>query len=78
MASNLICHEVKENKSKRIVNTKTKTNLKQKQILKDKEYTVIIDDDSSQKYQCTRCEKKFKTRMLMFNHHYRTHKEIKL
>ena len=50
----------------------------QRQQMKNKEYTVIIDNDSSTKYQCRRCEKKYNTRQHILVHHHHVHKEMKL
>ena len=48
-----------------------------RQKMKGREYFVIIDNDSSAKYQCKRCEKKYNTRQLILEHHYNIHKEMK-
>ena len=45
--------------------------------LKDKEYKVIIDDDTNTRYQCRRCEKKCNTRDQILLHHYYVHREMK-
>ena len=49
----------------------------QKNRMKDKEYTVLFEHDSSQKYHCNTCEKTFNTIKLVLQHHYNFHKEKK-
>ena len=46
--------------------------------LKGIEYIVIKDNDLSKKYQCKRCEKKFKIRHNFTQHFHHVHKEKKI
>ena len=72
------CDEISlENKNKEKNITETQFDSQQNQTIKDKEYTVITGDDSSEKYQCKICEMKFDTQKLRLQHHYLTHKEMK-
>ena len=48
-----------------------------KQKLKGEEYSIITDDDSSKKYKCNKCEKKFGTIRLIHQHIHHVHKEKK-
>ena len=72
------CDEIRlENNDTEYSEIDTHFNHKQSQKMKDTEYTVIINDESSKNYQCNRCEKKFNTLALILQHHYYVHKEMK-
>ena len=72
------CNEIdSENNDKEVSETKTQISPKQKQKMKGKEYSIIIENDSSKSYQCNRCEKKFNTQTHITQHHYNVHREMK-
>ena len=72
------CNEINlENNDKEVSETKTQISPKQNQKMKDKEYSIIIENDSSKSYQCNRCEKKFNTQTHITQHHYNVHREMK-
>ena len=72
------CNEISlETNVKEVTETEIKINPQQKQKMKDIEYTVISNDDSSKIYQCNICEKNFNTQTHILRHHYNVHKEMK-
>ena len=46
--------------------------------LKGEEYSIITDNDSSKKYQCKKCEKKFNKVGQINQHIYYVHREKKI